>query len=166
MFDCRFFENVRRACRNTIREIKHGFHSQTLVNFAVETQHAVSDATPKSDSAMHQRLCAYYGRNRHTADAWDVELDTNYYGGVIGFFINNTEKAGGVYIVDLLEYGVSPHIIEQPSRGNAWAHPGIFPMGFVRQAQENMERKTPAIVRKYFDDPISKFWSEQHHKYR
>lgn len=163
MFDIHFFENVTKACKQTVREIKHGFHSQVLVDFCVATQHEVEKATPKSDSAMYARLCAYYGRTEHAQKAWEAELRTNHYGGVIGFFINNSEsvkssKGTEVYIIDILEYGTAPHEIEQPARGITWMHPGSPPLGFVRKVQDEMERKAPRIVRRYFDGPISALW--------
>ena len=150
MFDMHFFENVTKACRQTIREIKHGFHSQVLVDFCVATQHEVEKATPTSDPAMFSRLCAYYGRSKHAQKAWEAELSTNSYGGVIGFFIKNSED-----LVDFLEYGTPPHDIPQPKRGIVIHHPGIAPQFFVRKVQENMNRKSSKIVRKYFDKPIS-----------
>lgn len=155
MFKISFFENIRKACRQTIKEIKHGFHSQTLVDFCVETQREVQKATPRSDQAMYARLCAYYNRDKHTADSWDADLETNHYGGVIGFFINNTAKVEDKYIVDFLEYGTPPHWIDQPTKGVTWWHHGIPPMGFVRKVQDDMDKKAPKVVRQYFDRPIT-----------
>lgn len=153
MFDMHFFENVTKACRQTIKEIKHGFHSQALVDFCVATQHEVEKATPKSGPAMFSRLCAYYGRSKHAANSWDAELFTNSYGGVIGFSINNSEN-----LVDFLEFGTPPHDIFQPTKGITIHHPGIKPMGFVRKVQDQMDRRSSKIVRKYFDKPIEGYW--------
>ena len=158
MFDIKFFENVTKACKQTVKEIKHGFHSQVLVDFCVATQHEVEKATPKSDSAMYARLCAYYDRAQHTAKAWDAELVTNHYGGVTAFFINNSAQVEDKYIVDFLEYGTPKHIIEQPTKGITWMHPGIAPTGFVRKVQDSMNRKSSKIVKKYFDKPISSYF--------
>lgn len=158
MFDLRVFENVTKACRRTVKEIKHGFHSQVLVDFCVATQHEVEKATPRSGPAMYARLCKYYGRTEHTYKAWKAELFTNSYGGVIGFFINNSEKVEGKYIIDFLEYGTPPHEIFQPTRGIVWMHPGIEPMGFVRKVQDEMAKKAPKIVKRYFDRRIEGYW--------
>lgn len=158
MFNMHFFENVTKACKQTTKEIKHGFHSRVLVDFCVATQHEVEKATPKSGPAMFSRLCAYYGRSKHAAESWDAELFTNSYGGVIGFFINNSEKVEDKYVIDFLEYGTPPHDIPQPTRGMTIYTKGIAPMGFVRKVQEEMERKVPKIVRRYFDKPISGYF--------
>lgn len=158
MFKIQVFENVTKACKQTIKEFKHGFHSQVLVDFCAATQDEVQKATPRSGPAMFRRLCAYYGRSRHAADSWDAKLHTNNYGGVIGFFIRNEAKAGGGYIIDFLEYGTPPHEIPQPKKGTTIQHPGIKPMGFVRKVQDNMDKRASKIVRRYFDRPISNYW--------
>lgn len=147
-------ENVSSACRKSKNTFKRGFRQGAMRAYAEAQKAELVKATPRSD-----------GEGEHVGDAWTIDYEYS------GMFISGFEVTNPHDRLDLLEYGANPHLIF-PLRKKVLRfkmdgdivfaryvkHPGIKPMGFVREVQDKMNREIPSWARKAFDAPIEKHW--------
>ncbi len=150
----KLIENVSKACRNSKRTFQRGFRQGAMKAYAEAQKRELVKATPRSDSS-----------GGHAGDDWEIDYEYT------GMFVSGFEITNPHDRIDLLEYGASAHLI-MPSKARALRfemdgkivfaryvnHPGIKPMGFVREVQDTMNRELPSWARKAFDAPIEKHW--------
>lgn len=157
-----FFEDVRKAARKSIKEIKGDWQQEKIKSLAERTKKELRRATPKSKiTTLHGR--AQTGEEGHARDLWEIEYEQGVGGKITGFEIINPRD-----YIDYLEYGTPPH---GPVMADAmmWTTggekifasfvKGIKPMGFTRKVQEEMDRGLPAWIREAILRPIEKHWA-------
>lgn len=159
-FIAEFIEDITNAAKSSIREIADEFLQERVKMLAERTQKELRKATPKSKiKTLHGK--AQTGEEGHACDLWEIEYEKKGER-ITGFEIINPRDH-----IDYLEYGTSPQgpVMAEAMFWTAGGEEifanfvqGIKPMGFVREAQAEMDQTLPAFIRRAFERPIEKHW--------